>query len=123
MADWVSWKGHCIVITFMQFLGRKNVAFLNAFIHTYTHLALLWLMPVIFEICIGINFGCQQNIRYLQTCAIESTTVMDCYQKCNIESKWGTFENKTHLVMLFPAKHLLQQTFWHTQSKCHNKNT
>ena len=75
------------------------------------HLALLWLKPVIFEICIGINFRCQQNTRYLQNCVIESKTMMDCCQKCDIQSKLGTFESKTHLVMFFPAKHLLQQIF------------
>ena len=64
-----------------------------------------------FEICDGINFGSQQNTRYLQTCAVESKTMRNCYQKCNIQNEWGTFESKAHLVMLSPVDVLLQQTF------------
>ena len=80
-------------------------------------------MPIIFEICIGINFGCQQNTRYLQTYVVESKSVRNCYQKCNIQSKWGTFENKTHLVMLSHARHLLQQKFWHPAKWMPEQNT
>ena len=45
-------------------MGRKkNVAFLNAFIHIYTHLALLWLMPVIlrFELASILNANKTQD--------------------------------------------------------------
>ena len=42
-------------------------------------------------------------------------------EKMHMQSKWETLENKTHLVMLSPVRYLLQQTFWHLQSECHNK--
>ena len=50
--------------------------------HLYTYAwALIVANASNFEICIGINFECQQNTRYLQTCVVESKTMMDCYQK------------------------------------------
>ena len=40
-----------------------------------------------FEICVSINFGCEQNTRYLQTCAVESKAMRNAIKKCNIQSK------------------------------------
>ena len=74
---------------------------LYAFGITVVNASLFW------ELCIGINFGYQQNTRYLQICEVEIKTVMDCYQECNIQSKLRTFENKTDWVMLSPVDILL----------------
>ena len=52
--------------------------------HLYT-LALAMANAGNFDICIDINFGCQQNTSYMQTCAVESKTMRNCYQKCTCQ--------------------------------------